>query len=45
MASSGQYLMNDLIDAETDRAHPIKRARPVAAGELSAGAAAGSLRC
>jgi 4-hydroxybenzoate polyprenyltransferase len=39
IASSGQYLVNDLIDAETDRAHPVKRARPIAAGELSAGAA------
>jgi 4-hydroxybenzoate polyprenyltransferase len=39
IGSSGQYLANDLMDAETDRGHPVKRARPIAAGEMSAGAA------
>ncbi len=33
-ASSAAYLMNDLRDAADDRAHPIKRARPIARGEL-----------
>jgi 4-hydroxybenzoate polyprenyltransferase len=33
-ASSAAYLVNDLRDAEADRLHPIKRFRPVAAGEL-----------
>jgi decaprenyl-phosphate phosphoribosyltransferase len=37
--SSGTYLLNDTIDAEADRRHPIKRQRPIAAGELSARAA------
>jgi 4-hydroxybenzoate polyprenyltransferase/phosphoserine phosphatase len=32
-ASSG-YLLNDLIDLETDRRHPTKRSRPFAAGLL-----------
>ena len=36
LASSGVYLVNDTVDVEADRAHPTKRLRPVAAGELSA---------
>ena len=35
-ASSAAYLVNDVRDAELDRAHPLKRTRPIAAGELSA---------
>ena len=35
LVSSGVYLINDLIDLEQDRAHPTKRKRPIAAGELS----------
>src|SRR5437667_3107641 len=34
-ASSASYLVNDVRDAEHDRAHPVKRARPIACGELS----------
>lgn len=34
-ASSGIYLFNDLCDVESDRAHPIKSTRPLAAGELN----------
>jgi 4-hydroxybenzoate polyprenyltransferase len=34
LVSSGVYLMNDLIDIKQDRAHPKKRLRPIAAGEL-----------
>ena len=37
--SSAGYLVNDLRDVEFDRAHPSKRNRPIAAGELSAGTA------
>jgi 4-hydroxybenzoate polyprenyltransferase len=33
-ASSAAYLVNDVRDAEADRLHPLKRLRPVAAGEL-----------
>ena len=40
-ASSAAYLVNDVRDAEHDRAHPVKRLRPVASGELPARAAVG----
>ena len=33
--SSAVYLMNDLTDIESDRLHPVKRLRPLPAGELS----------
>jgi 4-hydroxybenzoate polyprenyltransferase len=39
LGSSAVYLLNDVLDVEKDRAHPEKRRRPVAAGELSGGAA------
>jgi 4-hydroxybenzoate polyprenyltransferase len=34
-ASSAAYLFNDVLDAEQDRLHPLKRGRPVASGALS----------
>lgn len=37
--SSAGYFVNDLIDVELDRRHPKKRYRPLAARELSEGAA------
>ncbi len=37
--SSAAYLVNDLRDREDDRMHPVKRARPIARGELSPRAA------
>jgi 4-hydroxybenzoate polyprenyltransferase len=33
-ASSAAYVGNDLVDAEHDRRHPVKRLRPIAAREL-----------
>lgn len=38
-AASGIYIWNDLLDVEADRRHPTKCKRPIAAGELSVGAA------
>lgn len=40
LASSGIYLVNDVLDREADRAHPTKRLRPVASGAVSAPRAA-----
>ncbi len=34
-ASSGCYIFNDLRDVESDRVHPRKRHRPIAAGQIS----------
>lgn len=35
LVASGTYIINDLLDIETDRHHPQKRRRPFAAGDLS----------
>ena len=32
--SSAGYLLNDVVDVEADRAHPTKRLRPIAAGQM-----------
>jgi 4-hydroxybenzoate polyprenyltransferase/phosphoserine phosphatase len=36
LTASAVYVINDLVDLPADRAHPRKRLRPFAAGELSA---------
>lgn len=36
LAAGGTYIVNDFADREDDRAHPAKRRRPIASGELSA---------
>lgn len=35
LVSSSTYLINDVRDVEVDRQHPVKHARPIAAGQLS----------
>jgi 4-hydroxybenzoate polyprenyltransferase len=37
--SGAMYLLNDVADRQRDRLHPVKRARPVAAGRLHPGTA------
>jgi decaprenyl-phosphate phosphoribosyltransferase len=41
LAASSTYYINDAVDVESDRQHPRKRNRPVAAGEVSVRAAIG----
>lgn len=38
LCASGGYVVNDLLDREADRAHPVKRRRPFASGRLSVSA-------
>jgi 4-hydroxybenzoate polyprenyltransferase len=38
-ASSAAYLVNDVRDRDSDASHPVKRQRPIAAGELAPAAA------
>ena len=35
LLASGVYALNDVFDREADRAHPVKRSRPVASGRIS----------
>jgi len=35
IVSSGFYLINDVVDQQTDLRHPVKRLRPIAAGEIA----------
>jgi 4-hydroxybenzoate polyprenyltransferase len=37
LSASGLYIVNDLMDLETDRRHPAKRRRPFASGVLPLG--------
>lgn len=39
LASSATYILNDLLDSPRDRNHPLKKTRPVAAGQISIKAA------
>ncbi len=39
--SGAAYLLNDVSDREQDRRHPVKKHRPIAAGEVSPGLALG----
>ena len=41
LVASGFYCVNDAIDAEKDRQHPVKCRRPVAAGRISPSTAIG----
>ncbi|MGB0953748.1 MAG: UbiA prenyltransferase family protein [Planctomycetota bacterium] len=41
LGSSAVYLVNDILDVERDRLHPVKRFRPIASGAMPIGAAWG----
>ena len=43
VAASSIYLLNDLLDLESDRAHPMKRLRPIASGEVPESTAKGAM--
>jgi 4-hydroxybenzoate polyprenyltransferase len=40
--SGAVYLVNDVLDRERDRRHPLKASRPIASGAISAGLAIGT---
>ncbi len=39
LTSSAGYILNDYMDVEQDKAHPLKRSRPLASGQVSPGSA------
>jgi 4-hydroxybenzoate polyprenyltransferase len=39
LITSGVYIVNDVMDRERDRSHPVKRHRPLASGRLPVGTA------
>lgn len=45
LCASGAYLLNDVVDLKSDRAHPIKRNRPISAGSLSVSSALVAVPC
>lgn len=42
LAASGTYLINDVLDRERDRLHPVKRLRPIASGQVTVPMAIGT---
>ncbi|MCC8981909.1 UbiA family prenyltransferase [Bradyrhizobium acaciae] len=43
LCASGAYILNDILDAKADRAHPAKRHRPIASGAIAASQAVGAM--
>ncbi len=39
LASGAVYIINDLVDRESDRRHPVKQRRPIASGRITTGTA------
>lgn len=42
LTSSIVYVINDIVDAESDRKHPQKKSRPIASGKIKVGQAVGA---
>jgi 4-hydroxybenzoate polyprenyltransferase len=43
LIASSIYILNDIVDADVDRSHPVKKTRPIASGALSTRFAAWSV--
>lgn len=41
--ASAVYVLNDVVDADVDRSHPVKKHRPIASGELPVTMAVGAV--
>lgn len=39
LLASAIYMLNDIVDVDADRVHPVKKSRPIAAGTVSVGTA------
>src|SRR5437588_11349906 len=37
LVASSNYVLNEILDAPTDRSHPVKRHRPIPAGQVHLG--------
>ncbi len=43
LIASSIYILNDIVDADVDRSHPVKRQRPIASGALPLGYASAAV--
>lgn len=43
LVASAAYVLNDILNQQEDRLHPVKRTRPIASGDLKIGSALGGM--